>query len=173
MLCLMLAVILSFQNEYREGRVALVTVKAPDSRSNDGRDRHQVEYMEEVQVTEWWFFEACYKNPKTGLHDSIYQAFSSGKMAERKLKAHQKMVRQMAKMREDYLYHCRKPGFAEEKWWDEAVPEVRRLDRLKERYFSIKGDRRAVYSSAVKMKSGILYARSPQLPGSVIPVCSR
>lgn len=130
--------------------------------------RHQ-RISDDVQIEEWWFVEGCFKSPETGLYETIYQAFSSEKIARQKLRTHQKMMRQMAKMRAKYLKVCEKEGFNDAQWIADQIQDRSKLDCLKEEYFAIKGERRSIYLSARQMGKG-LYAKFDKLPGRVFPV---
>jgi hypothetical protein len=167
MVCVFVAAVMLFFGRYSDGHVIPVFQENHPGNDREGR---KAEYIGEVQISEWWFLEACFRDPKTGLYDSIYQAFTSEKKAREKLEAYHKMSRQMAKMRDNYLSHCHDPGFDETQLMWESSSDRKRLDALKEEYFAIKGERRSIYSSTIEMRKGALYIRSPQLPSKVMPV---
>lgn len=157
LLTLIIAAVL-FSNQpgqYFDEHATIAVFRVPDNYCTGNRAESEAD-VNEVEITAWWYFESCCKDPKTGLYDSVYQSFPNWEMANKKLQAYLKLERQRAKV--------------SDKWWDDSSPEIRLLNRLGEEYLSIKGDVRAVYSSAREMKRDILYARSPDYPGRVMPV---
>jgi len=160
-------VLVCIMSIYSDGSAAAV----PAEEVNQYREMYKDSAGEEageIEVKELVFIEGCFKNPETGLHDSYYTAFSNIEEARKKCAAYQKMVIQMAKIRDKYL----EIGPSDEiVWTDFAAKEDKVLSRLKEKYFAIRGERMGIYSSVNPMESGYLYARSPQLPGRLIQLC--